>query len=412
MLIMMLVSRLSGPIGLGMFATILTTALFSSNICKIGLENIALVEAPRLGNSRPMLMSLVRRLLPIFGLGILLSFATIAAFFVAPSFKEYFSSFRLVLYVSVFVIFFSYQFILGELFRAREAFLWASLSKGGLSNLIMMAILAWTYFANEINSVTLETLWLYMLVAAGIGAFSLTTLLFSIRWESGGNSIPAEEGKNLLLSARYYLLTSLVFFLVSQSDIWISASVFGAAETGRYAAASRLVLLVTFVASLANGFFTPQLSILAENDDMGPFENMLRAVAFFNAFFGFIVVLVLFTFAEPIILLIFGEGFERSGVLLRILLLGQVASVLVGPVGYALIILHQGKTLLIGTMIGLVTGLGLVVFFAIWGLSQVELALSYAVGNVTLQLAMYLALKRLGVSALPSVTNVKETIYG
>lgn len=411
MLILMLLSRLVDATGFGIFATVLSTALFCSIICKFGLEQIALAEAPRMGSNRQLVMSFVKSLLPIFGLGILLNFAVLMVFFAIPSFEIYLSSLRLFLYVALFVVFFSYQFILGELFRARGAFFWAGLSKGGASNLIMLTILAWIYFFVGGPPLEIEVIWLYMLMAVISGAIALTTILLTLHWDAGEAATSAPEANNYLTSGWHFFLSSLVIFLVSQSDIWISASVFSAEETGYYAAAARLILLTTFVASLVNGLFTPKLSRLARVDDLQSFEEMLRAMAFVNALSGFIVIVPLMLHAELVIYVIYGEGFESAGPLLRILLLGQIASVLVGPAGYALIVLNQGKVLIFSGMVGLVTSLGSLAIFSFWRLSQVELALSFAFGNITLQFAMFCVLKRSGVSALPSKKKVWGLIF-
>ncbi len=411
-LVMMLVSRLSGPFGFGVFATVLTTALFSSIICKFGLEQIAMAEAPRVGNSRPRLFALVKSILPLFGLGIFLNFSVLLFSHFSTSFQVYFSTFQLTVYVAVFVTLFSYQFILGEFFRGRGAFFWASLSKGGMSNSIMLVFLAWNYFFYESSTPDAELLWLSMMMAAGLGALTLTIVFLSLQWEKD-ETIETKPGvKNLFSSGWYFLLISIMLFLASQSDIWISAYMFGATKTGYYAAAARVVFLATFMASLVNGLFTPKLAKLANGDDLLQFEDTLRAMSFINLLVGVIVIFFLMIFAEPIIYVIFGEGFGSSAMLLRILLFGQVASILVGPVGYALIVLHYGKMLSFCVATGLLIGLGAVSIFSIWGLTQEKLAFSFALGNITVQLAMFLVLKRQGVSALPSANKVRELIYG
>lgn len=410
-LIAMLISRLTGSVGFGIYATILTTGLFCSNICKFGLEQIALAEAPRVGKNKIALISLATNLLPLFGLGAFLSLLIIISLFLYPSFNVYFSSFQLAIYVAVFVTFFSYQFILGEFFRSREAFLWASVSKGGLSNLIMLSFLIYVYLLDGSEAIGSEMVWLLMAISAGTSALTLTLVLFLLRWDAFESEALPPYRKRHLKTGSYFLLTSLIIFLVSQSDIWISAIMFGAADTGFYAAASRIVFLTTFMASLINGLFTPKLSLLAASERMESFEEMLRAISLLNAISGFIVIIPLMSFAESVVTGVFGDGFERSGVLLRILLFGQIASVLVGPVGYALVILGQSRALLIAAMVGLITGLGLVLIFSIWGLNDVKLAFCFAVANIALQVTMFLSLKRSGVSALPSFRKIREAIY-
>ena len=201
-----------------------------------------------------------------------------------------------------------------------------------------------------------------------------------------------------------------MIFLISQSDIWVSALLFGPVETGYYVAASRLVFLTTFFAVLLNGLFTPRLSRLAVAEDLQPFEDMLRAVSALNAMTGLAVAILLAIFAKHIIYLIFGGGFEDSTVLLRILLFGQVGSLIVGPVGYALVVLNRSQALFVAALFGLAASIGSLAFFSIGGISQVEIAMSFALGNIVFQLAMFTSLNGAGVSALPSTRKLRGLI--
>ena len=411
-LILTLVSRISGPIGLGLFVTILTTALFCSNICKFGLEQVAVAEAPNVSHSRTLTKRLLLKFVPVFALGAFLSSIILAAIFFIPLFDEYFSSERIVLFVYLFVLLFSYQFVLGEIFRAKGAFLLASLSKGGVSNLIMLSLLAWYYFSDYQASLDSEALWGMMLFAAGAAALSLSWILSALHWEVRELDEGYHQPSGYLKTGWHLLVLSLIMFLISQSDVWISAGVFGANQTGHYVAASKLVLMTTFIASLVNGVLTPKLARLAKQGDSRRFESLLRAASLVNFLFGALLATVLVAFAAIIIEMVFGPGFEGSVEILQILILGQIASILVGPVGYALIILHQEKKLLNASMVGLVTCWGAVLILSLDGLHPKELAASFGLGNAAFQIAMFVALKRTGFSALPSVRKLSEAMNG
>lgn len=412
MLILILVSRMSGPAGFGAFATILTTAMFSTSICKFGLEQVVMGEAPSAKRNRQQVFQVIRGLIPVYCLGIVLSISLIATFFVLPSFQEYFFSLELMLSVTAFVILVSYQFILGEFFRAREAFFLASLSRSGISNLIMLSLLVQSYLFGSDQGPDVETLWMLMTIAALLGAVILTLFMVNLDWDDGDQSHATPRAAGYFKPGFYFMTSTLLIFLVSQSDIWISAGMFGAAETGHYAAAARLILLTTFVAGLVNGIFSPKLAQLAKANNLIAFEDLLRAMSFINLLSGLIVYLLLLIFSADIIQLFFGKGFESSILLLRILLLGQVASIFVGPVTCALVVLQQARAILRSAVVGLVTGIGSVLIFSVWGLSQVELACSYALCNATFQFAMFLTLKRQGISALPAISKIRSAIYG
>ena len=411
-LILTLVSRISGPVGLGVFATILTTALFCSNICKFGLEQLAVSEAPNVSHSSVLTRRLLAGFCPVFLLGAILSSAILALIFVSPLFDQYFSSVRIVVLVSLFVIVFSYQFILAEIFRAKGGYLLASLSKGGASNLIMLSFLAWHYVDDNRSALTSEALWEMMLLAAGIAAALLTWVLSILRWEGPALGEERYEPGRYLRSGWHLLILSLVMFLISQSDVWISASLFGASQTGYYAAASRLVIMTTFIASLVNGVFTPKLARFSKQGDLRRFQSLLRAASLINFLFGALAAAILVAFAPTIIQLVFGAGFESSVEILQVLILGQVASILVGPVGYALIILHEEKRLLEASLLGLLTSWGTVLVFSTGGVQPGELAASFGLGNAVFQFAMFVALKRVGFSALPSVRKFREAMNG
>lgn len=135
--------------------------------------------------------------------------------------------------------------------------------------------------------------------------------------------------------------------LLSNVDVLMLGILVGPAETGAYAAASRVARLVLFGLTAIGAAAAPMIAEHHHTDRRDEMKALLRWSA--RALFGFtIVALIALLVAGRFVLRLFGPGFEQAYLPLVILLAGQAVNSLTGPVAYLLTMTgHQRIALVI-----------------------------------------------------------------
>ena len=410
-IILAVISRLVDKATFGVYLTLLSFALFASYLSRFGLEQVSMSMAREVIGSRENVVRLAKHFLPMFLFGQILVILFGLTIFLVPEYRILLNSVLTVGAIFMFVVLFAFQNILGEFFRANRNFLYASLSKGTV--LYLFALVGIVGYSLLTGPAMLQStsIWMIMMVASAGSALFLIVKFFQNIPQSDNN----EDGKDYQLDwgslgrPVLFMLSSVLLFLTSQSDIWISAYVFGPEKTGEYAAAAKVVLLVTFFASMINGWSIPDLARFKLEKDHTQFEMTLRASSFLNFLIGIFVTSLFYIFSEVLLTMIFGAGYTDAASILRILLLGQFVSVLVGPAGYGLVILDMARRTVLCSAIGFSVSVTIaMVFWAGGDFSILKLAIAYSVGNAVFQLLLFVAIRHLGISTLPSYRAFRE----
>lgn len=141
--------------------------------------------------------------------------------------------------------------------------------------------------------------------------------------------------KNHASSATSMFLTGALFMIMSWSDTLTVSYFMSVEDVANYRVAFKIATLITFTQFAINARIAPQISSLWLNKKAKELQSIIYKASLINTIVGIPLFLGIMFFGK-FLLSIFGEGFEDSLSVLRILCFGQIINALCGPVMYLL----------------------------------------------------------------------------
>ena len=238
----------------------------------------------------------------------------------------------------------------------------------------------------------LSAAWAVFLNAAtSAAALVLSTLLLFRSLPPAARQLrPRYQSRSWLRSAAPLVVFSGLQILNTQVGV-IVLGLFGNVENvGVYSVASRAAGLVTFLLITIRYSVAPTIARLYAQRDLQRLQEVVNRSAQGAFYLTLPLALGLFVFAEPILRIFFGEGFGAGTTALRILALGQLASVLTGLNGNVLLMTGNEAKMMKGSPIGSVTGLLLsLLLIPFWGILGAAIATSASVVLSNAILSLY-----------------------
>ena len=151
----------------------------------------------------------------------------------------------------------------------------------------------------------------YALIAAG---------LLAVYRRLGGGRLRASLKRGLALVKRggYYLLSGLMVMLLGQTDRIMIVNMLGETEMGLYSAAVVGANLTEFVFLALIDSFRPSI-LVARERDTGAYETQMARLYAIVIYLALLQSAVVAIFAEPIIVLLYGQAYRESAGILRLL---------------------------------------------------------------------------------------------
>lgn len=241
-----------------------------------------------------------------------------------------------------------------------------------------------------------------VLMVAGGGAALLST------WWLVGRSRPAEcrreaaefESALWLRTALPFLLVAAAELLLARTDILVLGMLRPTAEVGIYASANLLAAALSMVTTSIEGVVAPRFAEQFARDDRGAAQRLLTRMVWGLSAVMLPAALLMLLFGEWV-LTIFGRDFSAGGSVLAILVVGQLVTAAVGPVGMLLGIGGQQKRFAL--YMGMAGGLNLILAFSLIPALGAEGAAWARLATLLFYTSIlgYLVWRRLGV--MPSV---------
>lgn len=223
-------------------------------------------------------------------------------------------------------------------------------------------------------------------IALGLGAWLLRRALPA----GARTAAPAYEHRSWLRSGRTLLLVSVVLALNGQLGIILVGAFAGSTEAGGFAAASRVAMFVSFLYLAATYPLMPAVGRLFAAGRTAELQRTLTRAAQ-AVLLASLPIAALFVAFAPQVLGIFGHDFDAAAGSLRILVVGELAKVMTGFAGLALIMTvyerQFGVCVAAGTVLNLLAGLALVPLMGAEG-AAIATALGVAVMNVAFVVAV------------------------
>lgn len=251
-------------------------------------------------------------------------------------------------------------------------------------------------------------------IAAGAALTNavLAGVTLTVRSRALGPSTPAEPGElgTIFRSALPVLVNNVMTFVLLNVDVWVVGSHLPEREVAVYAAAARMVTLMSLSLLIANQVLPPVIGELFARGDKRLLERVLRGTAAAVAPPA-LIVLALFIFAGPFVLRTgFGSVYEKGAPVLALLSVGQLFCAITGSsVSVLLMTGHQRAAMWTSGAAALAATCASLFAVPRWGATGVAFATSSVV--VIQQIATLIAARKLaGVWTHASVSEIRVAL--
>ena len=195
----------------------------------------------------------------------------------------------------------------------------------GISLVLMSIFMTFQDRADVAIAINVCTSFVVALVMA-----KLARSLFPRELSSAEPEYQTAHWRRVSMSMMFITGFSLV---LNQTDLILVGSMLSTADAGKYAAASRVAMLLTFGITLANSIAAPMMSQLYAQGKIPQLQRMLTFVAWGSFAFATPLCLGVMFWSEEILLL-FGAEFTGAAGALAILAIGRWINALTGAAGY------------------------------------------------------------------------------
>ncbi|MBT11531.1 MAG: hypothetical protein CMI02_05800 [Oceanospirillaceae bacterium] len=200
--------------------------------------------------------------------------------------------------------------------------------------------------------------------------------------------------------SRAFFVTGLANFMQSVLGLMIAGWLLTSAELGLFKSSQQTATLIGFILIVINAIFPPRFAALYHRGELSALGRLARQ----GALLGLVIaapLLVLCLVAPGWVLGWFGDEFRQGANLLRIIALAQLVNVATGSVGFLLNM--TGHERLMRNIALLCNSLGLAGFFLLpqlFGALGAALALAFVLVTQNL-IALFFVWRRLGIWTLP-----------
>lgn len=400
LLLMALVGRWYGPVGVGVLALAQSLLLGLATLARYGLGGALMRYAGR-DPDDPHLRRYLRWALHtalvasvVAALGLVLLRTPLTYFFDAPGLDQVLPGIAFALPP------FTLAFVLAGLFKGLHRPALASLLENGgiaLATVVVLWGLQEWWPGRGLTSLGSA----YALAAWGLLILALWPLMGWVRGAADSKAGPvALTPRAFFATGQAFFFTNLAMLMQSVLGVLLAGWLLASAELGLFRAAQQLGTAVSFVLVALNAVFPPRFAALYHRGDLAGLGRLARQGALFGTLLA-APLLILLMLAPEWVLGWLGEGFAGAAPLLRLVALAQLVNVLCGSVGFVLNM--SGHEKLMRNISLICATLSLTLFFVlIPGFGAFGAALALAITLVAQNLmAVWYVWRRLGVWTLP-----------
>lgn len=243
------------------------------------------------------------------------------------------------------------QSVIPECFRGFHEIRYSSIFSGLATNsLFLLGLLVSSIFITELSIQI--CLWLFILgltLAIAASGWRLVFLARSFRIAEAKADTSIAE---MLKISTPILLTTILIFITTQADVWFVAAYVTPEASAYYAAASRLIFILTVPLMVANAVIKPIVVKLWASGERGRLERMLKKVANITFLVSLIPSIFILVWPELILSTFYGHFYVQGASVMRVLALGQVLILMFGPCSVLIVMVGRQSKLLFATLLG------------------------------------------------------------
>ncbi len=393
-------ARLLGADGLGIYHLSLTFALIASVVGRMGMD-AAMLKFGATSQARQDRSGLivVHRLgmgIATLGCGAVAAGTYLAADWLASAVYGDTAIAQPLRLMSLALVPFALLNLYGELLKAGHHQAWSSLVQGAA--LPLLSLLMLFLFAARIQDASSAAA---VYLAANLVVFAFSHVLWRRNLPKQGLAEAQPLGwRRLMATAMPMYGSAMADVVMTFSDVLILGLFVSAGEVGIYTAAARTALLTRFLLLANSAVAAPRFAALHAAQDHVGLAKLARRSTLLTTVASVPLLLMFLVFPEKILSL-FGPQFEAGAQVLMVLTMGQFVNAATGPVGYLLNMsgYHriEGRIAVVGAL--MTVGLCLVLI-PLWGIVGAAAANAMATASCNL-LRVYFAHSRLGILMLP-----------
>ncbi len=237
--------------------------------------------------------------------------------------------------------------ILAEALRGFQKFRLAALFSGLSYSLMLLVLAGFTFVVHGQASL--------QLILSFCVAASAVSLAAALRQFVGGNG-PGTHAQmpaigRLVDVSLPLMIMSLATFVTTQADLWVAGAMLPKSEVAAYGAAVRLVQLVLVPLLVINAVIAPTIAQLYASHETAKLEHVLGAAAAIIALPGVGVLAFFALFAEPILVLLYGEPYGQAARCLVLVSMGQLVNSLCGPAATVMTMSGQERAVMLVSLL-------------------------------------------------------------
>ena len=337
-----LIARLYGATGAGLYFLALTIAGIASLLGRVGLENAVLrfIAAAASASDWARVRAISRRAILIV---LLASVLTSVAFFLLAGYLASSVFAKPALYSLLRVLTFSilpiaFIVLYGAMLKALQHIRDSQLVEAVATPMFALLLTGTVGYRFGVSG-AISAFVIAALMTAALGAFLWHRHSPPVTVDS-----PTQPPLRLLSTSASFVWVQLLNTVTDWADILILGAFWPAEAVGIYGVAKRLALTVSFILIAVNNIAAPKFAALHHQKD----HAALSKVAVYSARLTLLAagpVLLLLMLFSSFFMGIFGSGFRTGAGVLVVLALGQLVNVAVGSVGQLLAMTGHEKIL-------------------------------------------------------------------
>jgi len=394
-----LLTRLLPPEEIGIYFLLLSLVSILALAAQAGMHQaiVLLVAESRSTGKTPLVISTIRTAYLLVAVTTLLVCTVFACGFgawISSSFFHFTLPDELVYLATAWIAAFSFRSLIAETFRGLHDIKHASLFEGLLDGFVfcsLLGILHAVYTHGDLSQVVL------LAIAASCLNIFVASIFLRKELKTGMHTTGCHEKplkiKQLLSISWPLWVTSIMLFVLAQTDLWIMGMFREQSEVGVYGAVRRLAVLTSMSLVIVNSVVPPLIAEMNESKEHVKLERALRGTATVAALPAFFALALFIFAAEPVLRIIYGDYYAAGSYSLIALSLGQLVNVWCGSCGYVLMMTgHQITMMKISIICGALSIA--LAFLLVPGLGALGAATSVSTGLIIQNLLMLFTVRR------------------
>ncbi|MCK8066920.1 oligosaccharide flippase family protein [Cobetia sp. 1CM21F] len=404
LMLIIVLSRIFGPSGIGIFAILQSIYFGSALLARFGMDNALMRYVGQNHKSTSVVWYLKWSLITAVVLSVLIS---LLVFILRHTLSDLFKSealIELIPGIAVTIPAFTVSFIFSGFMKGVRKPASATLLENGTVPLIASLLVL---LINSLLVIELQAIGWIMAVASWTVVSIGTWQVF--KWFSQ-NKLEEDKDKP---NYKMFIDTSSAFFVMSLAQfmqvvisVFIAGMFLNSYDLGVFKAAERLAMLISFILMVINAVFPPRFATYYRDGDLIGLTVLARKSGLIGVVLA-LPMLLLCWIKPQFVLGLLGPEFIEGESLLRIIATAQFINVATGSVGFLLNMTGHEKLMrniaLICNIMGLFCMCILIPTFGSLG-AAIALALTLILQNLV---ALYYVWIKLGICMIPSYTNRK-----